>query len=178
MAVKLYFAKNHSILRSRLNVTDTTERSNNDTPTNPKKKRKFYPPPLTLFNNTTQQGSTHVRIKVARGEHAMLCCEQIAHVHGHGRHSGHRAPAQTRGNNGRWRGVNGGGKRQATRQRCPKVNITLIINTLNIIASRFFCKYLIDNTLAQQTSYPHPNCPNIRDRFQEKHEKNFFPRNP
>ena len=72
-------------------------------------------------------------------------------------------------------GLNGGGKRQATRQRYPKVNITLIINILIANISRLACKCLVDNTLTQQTSSPHPNCPNIRDRFQEKHEKNFFP---
>ena len=87
----------------------------------------------------------------------------------------HRAPAQARGNNGRWRGLNGGGRRQATCPTKTQASIDLIINTLNIIASRFICKCLVDNILTQWASSPHPNFPNIRDRFQEKHEKNFFP---
>ena len=74
--------------------------------------------------------------------------------------------------------LNTSGRRQATCPTKTQVSIDLIINTLNIIASRFICKCLTDNTLTQQTSSPHPNFPNIRDRFQEKHEKNFSPRNP
>ena len=74
--------------------------------------------------------------------------------------------------------LNAVGRRQVACPTKTQVSIGLIINILNIIASRFTRKYLTDNTLTQQTSSPHPNFPNIRDRFQEKHEKNFSPRNP
>ena len=45
--------------------------------------------------------------------------------------------------------LNTSGRRQATCPTKTQASIDLIINTLNIIASRFICKYLTDNTLTQ-----------------------------